>query len=181
MHINMVMESAAADRSSAMYVLFSDVWHFHGSDRKKTGICLDCLTQTGRFLLHVCVHSRHCVSIPGIQHCHVLAPEHLSFRYWPWQMYRWDWQMPPSLVQEASPLCLIEVLLVPVFTTFLLSGAALGLLLFSVVSFLFSLTLLSFLSALRDSSVLFSCFKAQLKRTSSRRDEKHREMLRTED
>lgn len=73
------------------------------------------------------------MSTPGIQHCRVLAPEHLSFRYWPWQMYRLDWQMPPSLVQEASLLCLIEVLLLPVFTTFLLSVAALGLLLFSVV------------------------------------------------
>lgn len=139
-----------------------------------SGRCLGCLTLTGRFFTYayVCAFTCNCVSIPGIQHCHVLGPEHLSFRYWPWQMYRSDWQIPPSLVQEASLLRLTEVRLAPVFTTVLLSVAALGLLLFSVVKFLFTLTFLSFLSGLRDSPVLFSCSKAQLKRTSSRRDKK---------
>lgn len=114
----------------------------------------------------MCLHS--CVAIPGIQHCRVLAPEHLSFRYRPWQMYRLGWQMPPSLVQLMSLLGPIETLLLPVFLIFFLEVLALGLPSFAVVSFLFTLTLLSaFLSGLcNPSPFLFSCSKAQLNRTS---------------
>lgn len=114
----------------------------------------------------MCLHS--CVTIPGIQHCRVLAPEHLSFRYRPWQMYRLGWQMPPSLVQLMSLLGPIETLLLPVFLTFFLEVPALGLPSLAVVSFLFTLTLLSgFLSGLCNPwPFLFSCAKAQLNRTS---------------
>lgn len=114
----------------------------------------------------MCLHS--CVTIPGIQHCRVLGPEHLSFRYRPRQMYRLGWQMPPSLVQLMLLLGPVEALLLPVFLTFFLEVPALSLPSSAVVSFLFTLTLLSaFLSGLCSaSSFLFPCSKAQLNRTS---------------
>lgn len=60
------------------------------------------------------------VTIPGIQHCLILAPEHLSCTYRPWHMYLLAWQIPPSLVQLMSLLGPMEILLFPAFLTFLL-------------------------------------------------------------
>ena len=81
----------------------------------------------------VCLHS--CVTVPGTQHCRDLAPEHLSFRYWPTQMYLLGWQMPPRRLQLMSLLGPMETL----FLTFFLGATAFGPLSFSVVLFLLTL------------------------------------------
>lgn len=52
-------------------------------DEQRNHIVLMCLSRLQYQSVSAVVT---CVTVPGVQHCRSLAPEHLSLRYRPWQM-----------------------------------------------------------------------------------------------